>query len=369
MCVEPTILDSGLVECRYCWQCQKDRVNDLVGRCIAEQTTSTETFAVTLTYDDNKLPDDRKAHAGVLVYKDVQDFLKRLRKQYPTVRYIVAGEYGSKKGRAHWHMILFFYGKAPKLKIETREMWKFWPWGFSYFQKPDYEGLKYVLKYVLKDQDAKTSTGHLAMSKKPPLGFMWFQELAEKHVKQGIAPQTFSYSFPDQFDKNGKRRKFRLRGVMREKYLEQYLRTWEEHHVTPCPYSEIVDEYDQKQIEEPLEFRPSFKPVRYVGGAVEVKQDVAYRDYFNTRCMTGDYKGIPFVAVEMRKGLAVYYAEDDEWLVEEPTAVETILRGAQIKWRGNLRELAERSRNLQDRFLAQACEEDERLHRLLSDFG
>ena len=50
--------------------------------------------------------------AEILLYTDVQKFLKRLRKAYRgKLRYFVAGEYGEQTARPHYHMIL--YGWQP----------------------------------------------------------------------------------------------------------------------------------------------------------------------------------------------------------------------------------------------------------------
>jgi len=50
-----TLSEIGLMPCRKCWQCRDIRVDDLVGRCIAETNVSDQTLSVTLTYDDEKL--------------------------------------------------------------------------------------------------------------------------------------------------------------------------------------------------------------------------------------------------------------------------------------------------------------------------
>jgi len=82
MCLTPLTLDNGQqVACKDCWQCKKRKVQDYVGRSIAESKMSTKTFAVTLTYGDDSLKEHEKANSVVLCYKDVQDFLKRLRKK------------------------------------------------------------------------------------------------------------------------------------------------------------------------------------------------------------------------------------------------------------------------------------------------
>lgn len=277
MCISPCYLpEIGAVACRYCWQCRKNRVNDLVGRCIAEQQTASATYAVTFTYAGDT------TSAATLVYADFQRFMKRLRRAGYTVRYIAAGEYGSKKGRAHWHAILFFYGKAPRLvydqaelrgddvTLDTRFNWPHWPDGWVFFQQPDYGGLAYVLKYALKDSEAALALSHLSMSKKPPLGHSYFMELAQRYVDQGLAPQDYFYSFDDQFDAKRKRRRFFMQGKTRENFIAAYLSSWEAVKGREHPLSEIIDEYLDAQTDpwgemsdEDIIKRMEYQPVRY----------------------------------------------------------------------------------------------------------
>lgn len=266
MCITPCMVpEVGPVACRYCWQCRKNRVNDLVGRCIAESYHSTETLAVTLTYSDDALEqesretgENRRAHAATLVYADFQRFMKRLRKAGYAVRYIVAGEYGSRKGRAHWHAILFFQGKAPQVvgdpeavqgdevALDCRINWPHWTAGYSYFQRPDYGGFAYLLKYVLKDTDQAVARHHLAMSKKPPLGAEYFRALALQHVEENISPQTALYVFRDQFDGKQQRREFMLQGRMREIYVETFLEAYKARYDRPYPQSEFLEEQQDR---------------------------------------------------------------------------------------------------------------------------
>src|SRR5690554_1488542 len=109
------IIKHGDVEfaCRTCNECISARKNDWVARAMAEKAVSGETIAIELTYRnslDGTLPDAAKAFK----YRDVQLFLKRLRKAYTDeyrqageIRYIVVGERGSKRKRVHWHMVIF----------------------------------------------------------------------------------------------------------------------------------------------------------------------------------------------------------------------------------------------------------------------
>lgn len=268
MCVTPNRIEinkapySVLVGCRNCWQCRKNRVNDLVGRCIAESKYSSETMALTLTYRGET------AHAATLVYSDFQKFLKRLRVSGYNVRYIVCGEYGTKKERAHWHAVLFFDGPAPRLvrpcasrfcdrvackgtchkeeqAPEARRFdWKFWGDGYSFLEAPNYQAFSYVLKYTLKEQeDVQITRTHLAMSKKPILGDKFITDYARYYVEQRLVPRNPSYSFSDVFDANGKPRVFWLQGRGRELFLERFVTLWRETYETEPPIMEWVTEF------------------------------------------------------------------------------------------------------------------------------
>ncbi len=73
MCIAPIKLDDGTeVGCRECWQCRKRRVNDYVGRCIAESKFAKKTYAVTLTYGG-----DEGVNAVTLIYKGRPGFFKK----------------------------------------------------------------------------------------------------------------------------------------------------------------------------------------------------------------------------------------------------------------------------------------------------
>ena len=236
MCMEPVFFGSGkVVACRKCKRCKWNRVNDYVGRCIAESKYAKATYAVTLTYDEKQ-----GVNTAVLVYDDVQRFLKRLRKKHK-VRFICAGEYGTQKGRAHWHIVLFFQDSVPEVEQGKRIQWDVWPHGFSYFQKPDWKGFKYVLKYVLKDQSQDSAANMLTMSKNPPIGWQFFSDLADEHVKQGIIPRSYVYKIGGVRDDDGIEKKFLMRGVTREKFLSRFVTEWEQKYGKQ-PESQFLDE-------------------------------------------------------------------------------------------------------------------------------
>ena len=341
MCIAPTKLDDGTeVGCRECWQCRKRRVNDYVGRCIAESKFSKKTYAVTLTYGDDKLKEHEKVHAVTLVYKDVQDFLKRLRKNYK-VRYIVTGEYGSAKGRSHWHIILFFQDNWPEVTSNKRVDWKYWKHGFAYFQEPDWKGFEYCLKYVLKDQTSRQSDSHLAMSKKPPLGHEFFQQLAKQYAEQALAPQTYFYKFGDVRDYKNREKGFMMQGKTRENFMKTFVNEWEDKY-SHEPLSELVTDYydDITEIEytdEEMYERLHYKPVKYVEPWIEGQGDGIFKDI---HMVEATYDGIPIVYWEDKNktGLQIL-TENDEWHEKRPEVIKTIKQGQQIQRRRTYAEV------------------------------
>ena len=236
MCSTPnTIHDENgqavKVACRSCNDCISARKNDWVARCVAEKASAAEVVVIDLTYrnnEDGTLPDQAKAFR----YKDVQNFLKLLRKAYKKaynadgeIRYIVAGERGSDKNRVHWHMVLFsdrpistlgewtdFIGKPLEaMRMRKLDHWSFWPHGAVYCRVPDQGGIAYVLKYCLKDQfnvvkskgtmrEAKANnhgSSFFRMSKKPPIGERFLLDQLERWRERKAVPPHLLLKVPD----------------------------------------------------------------------------------------------------------------------------------------------------------------------------
>lgn len=94
--------DLMMVPCGKCLVCLQKKRREWSFRLEQEFKYSQGAFFVTLTYDQKHYP-------GTLRKKDFQLFMKRLRKADATnkLRYYAVGEYGSKEGRAHYHVLLF----------------------------------------------------------------------------------------------------------------------------------------------------------------------------------------------------------------------------------------------------------------------
>lgn len=121
---------------------------------------------VTLTYDDEHLPEDRQLH-----HSDFQAFMKRLREHLrknsrPLVRFFMCGEYGTVNGRPHYHAAIFgyypedavFYRESKKSggRIYTsKELRGLWGNGDVFVNEVSFEFASYMARYMVK----KTSTG------------------------------------------------------------------------------------------------------------------------------------------------------------------------------------------------------------------
>lgn len=225
MCVRPIVLLTGQeVACHKCWQCVENRVNDWVGRCIAEKVTSAAAHSITLTYGRDGDGCSDHLRAAVLTYSDVQKYIKLLRKHGYPCRYFAVGEYGTTKGRSHWHLVLFWSDAVPEHCLRERFDERHWPHGVSFWDAVDGPSIRYVCKYIQKDVGGPEVQGHLAMSKKPPLGAAYFAERAAMFVDQGLSPQDGFYSFPE-VDKlrDGRPVRYMLRGVSLDLFCQAFI--------------------------------------------------------------------------------------------------------------------------------------------------
>lgn len=231
MCTNPVAITNQKgevvsIHCRKCWQCRRDRVDDWVGRNIAEQKTSVGASVLTLTYGTDNFNESDHVHARILMYSDFQKFLKRLRFDGYPVRYFVTGEYGSTKGRAHWHALVYWLKAVPELKIRAKAwMLEQWPHGWCYVDTMSAESVRYATKYIMKDEADPLKRSLFRMSRKPPLGTQWFINRAREFAKAGLAPNDLSYSFRD-VKRAGQPVKFIARGRIAEIYIDEYIEAW-----------------------------------------------------------------------------------------------------------------------------------------------
>ncbi|WP_444462071.1 rolling circle replication-associated protein [Rhodobacter capsulatus] len=236
MCINPSFIwvqrgpnfEQQEVACRQCWRCRQNRVNDYVARSLAEASTSSVTATVTLTYAPRDDLADKVLHP-----RHFQLFMKLLRRAGHKVRYLVAGEYGDLRGRAHFHALLFFqhleplgdrgtvpaYGTpdAPfcreipqKRMVHIRE----WPHGhITVDWSASEKSARYVCKYLLADNK---NNAWFSLSKKPALGAAWFARKAALARELGVLPSSFEYLPPG----GSKDKRYLMTGATRRDYLD-----------------------------------------------------------------------------------------------------------------------------------------------------
>ncbi len=252
MCVSPSFVwvergpkyEQVPVPCKVCWQCRQNRINDYTARCMAEGSCSVESCVITLTYATLDDISHRVLHPA-----HFQNFMKRLRKRGHVVRYLVAGEYGSLKDRAHFHAILFFqklqpldgakpsfyvrWDKARQIHLTPQSEWglfsrevphekdwhiREWPhghvqvsWGLTE------KSVRYVTKYCLKSTEEDNSDWWFSFSKVPALGGPWFEKKADLAIQLGAMPTSFHYTPP-----GGRHdRKYLMTGATKRDYIKR----------------------------------------------------------------------------------------------------------------------------------------------------
>lgn len=223
-----------LIPCGQCIGCRIRQREDWTTRIELEARDypKEEVWFITLTYDDDHVPgmivktgeimrkvqytwkpgEKRPSSVQILLYEDIQKFIKRLRKAYKgKLRYFVAGEYGEQTARPHYHMIL--YGWKPTdlenlYKIQhngyyTSE-WLKGLWGMGQIQIAQAvpQTYRYVAGYVTKKMyeiDGKKANEYYelgqtkpfaCMSLKPGLGDKYYQEHKAEIWRQGYIQCT-----------------------------------------------------------------------------------------------------------------------------------------------------------------------------------
>lgn len=240
MCSDPQEINGYTVACRNCNECISTRRHNWVARAMAEKSDWAHAACIALTYSDET--QFTRDGAAMFRYADVSDFMKRLRSAAareakrakwnfaPVIRFICAGEQGSRNGRCHWHLIIYSNFDLARLgqfrlrghlvshrrdlvsvgKRKRRLNWTLWPHGFMTLQEPDQGAMNYVLSYCLKDQfteqkaqntmrHAKAenfATGLFRMSKRPAIGENFVMRKMEGLLEKGACLPALKMTIP-----------------------------------------------------------------------------------------------------------------------------------------------------------------------------
>lgn len=315
-CSNPIITRGGYkIGCRKCKSCRAATVYDKVGRAYAEAAAHPEgtALSVALTMGQNDrydVPaDNMLAHVlqpsmlrgwfqrlrkavKASVAKARPDLaaavvqLKRLRKagligtataellelgrqfrELTTVRYMIAGEHGKKRGRAHYHALVFFRTRDLPAGIvleKPKHNDGIWHAGFSYWKPMNENDAFYTCKYCLKDQDhvETASLGvrqlYFSMSRHPPLGADYFRHEARRAAAQQL-PFRNTYGFAElRYRKKIRQddgseieisavREFKLSRASLKLAADEYMSSFRQiHGHDHWPQSEVLERYEDE---------------------------------------------------------------------------------------------------------------------------
>lgn len=143
------------VPCGKCIPCLSKKRAEWSFRLEQEYKHSKCAHFVTLTFDREHYPAD-----GNLSKRHVQLYLKRLRKLDGTnkIRYYAVGEYGTKGGRAHYHILVFNVINPDHCRMAWRDI-KGKPIGIVHIGNVTEASVAYVTKYIVQPFEAPEGYG------------------------------------------------------------------------------------------------------------------------------------------------------------------------------------------------------------------
>jgi len=194
--------------CGRCIGCRLERSRQWAIRCMHEASLHDDNCFITLTYNDDNLPDDFSLDKCAF-----QKFMKRLRKKFGEgIRYYHCGEYGEKFSRPHYHACLFGFDFPDKVLFKdsngvklyvSESLQKLWPFGYSTIGAVSFESAAYVARYIMKKVNGKDAKAHYSyvgldgeiierkpeyttMSRRPGIGRDWYEKF-----KSDVYPSDF----------------------------------------------------------------------------------------------------------------------------------------------------------------------------------
>lgn len=200
------VTDFVPIPCGQCIGCRLEHSRQWAIRCMLESEQYDENYFITLTYDDHNVPyneyvdDDGVIQTSMtLVKKDMQDFIKRVRRDLEyrgleSFRYFYCGEYGSVSARPHYHMIAFglhlddleFYKATDYGNLYTSQyLTDKWKHGIVVVGNVTFESCSYVSRYIVKKQKGESSAvydyynicpEYIDMSRRPGIGKGYFED-------------------------------------------------------------------------------------------------------------------------------------------------------------------------------------------------
>lgn len=233
----------SLVPCGHCMGCRLDNARVWADRMLLElKDNDYKAIFVTLTYNNQSLP--RAWHIGynqlpgesdesylyedegwvaaaagapaTLSVRDTQLFFKRLRKSFPDrrIRYFLAGEYGPKTNRPHYHAIIFGltlddfkdcrildFNDLGQPRYKSKTFQDIWSKGFCVLAPVNWNTCAYVSRYTMKkiyksENSSAYATDQVppfcTMSRRPGIGLLHADELLQKGDKAFVRDQDIT---------------------------------------------------------------------------------------------------------------------------------------------------------------------------------
>ena len=212
------------VSCGQCIGCRIARARMWQLRCMHEASLWERNCFVTLTYDALHLPP-----FGTLQYRDVQLFLKRLRKAVGRFRFFLVGEYGEELFRPHYHICFFglwfsdarpvsalYPGKHPEWSSSILE--STWGKGFTHITELNSTTAGYAARYCFKKIGGDRAKSHYCvvdddgvchwllpefarMSLRPGIGASWYEKYSgDVHTHDYCVADGTEFPVPRYYD-------------------------------------------------------------------------------------------------------------------------------------------------------------------------
>lgn len=176
------------VPCSKCAFCLVNKRSQWMFRVHHEMRTQMNPgYFITLTYDEKHV---KRVGNGLLSlrFRDVQLFLKKIRKQKFYAKYICVGEYGTATLRPHYHLII--WTDCPAQNLE-----KIWSKGRIHFGTLTMASAMYTLKYIIQPKQKEDKESGMEKTRaqfSKGLGLAYMDEAAYDY-------HTFDYENPNMF--------------------------------------------------------------------------------------------------------------------------------------------------------------------------
>lgn len=255
----------NIVPCGKCFECKRNDRNSWALRIMHEIKKGT---FITLTYDEEHLPEN-----GKLRKKDLQDYIKRVREQTRNngdknkLIFFACGEYGTRYGRPHYHIIV---NNTDNALLKSK-----WDKGITYFGKVEEASILYVTKYIQKQnrykkdqekQQPKEFAEFRLMSK--GIGNKWLNQYSE-YVRKNLITFTAVRGI-----------KYPLPRYYRNKIFNVQTKTSINKETGEIITTIIQDKIDLREVQDANKKRKIEKLVQLYGNLLLSERNPQYEKYY-----------------------------------------------------------------------------------------